>query len=112
MLTLSRRGSTIGISSIAFISAGAVPFFSYLIGLNGSLCLAPTCVRGMPFEATEGCADTLIARHSGLDGSIHGLGGCAKLLEENEHMLSAYIHNRIRDAHDDRWLNYHDHEYS
>ncbi|KAG7113066.1 N amino acid transport system protein like [Verticillium longisporum] len=37
-------GSTIGISSLAFICAGAVPFFSYLIGLNGALCLAPTCL--------------------------------------------------------------------
>ncbi|KAL9941637.1 hypothetical protein D7B24_003687 [Verticillium nonalfalfae] len=37
-------GSTIGISSLAFLCAGAVPFFSYLIGLNGALCLAPTCL--------------------------------------------------------------------
>ncbi|POR35258.1 hypothetical protein TPAR_04541 [Tolypocladium paradoxum] len=37
-------GSTIGISAVAFISAGAVPFFSYLIGLIGSLCCAPTCL--------------------------------------------------------------------
>ncbi|CRK15622.1 hypothetical protein BN1708_002812 [Verticillium longisporum] len=37
-------GSTIGISSLAFICAGAVPFFSYLIGLHGALCLAPTCL--------------------------------------------------------------------
>ncbi|KAH8173717.1 transmembrane amino acid transporter protein [Sarocladium implicatum] len=37
-------GSTLGISAIAFIIAGAVPFFSYLIGLIGSLCCAPTCL--------------------------------------------------------------------
>ncbi|RSL88338.1 hypothetical protein CDV31_016080 [Fusarium ambrosium] len=37
-------GSTIGISAVAFIIAGAVPFFSYLIGLIGSLCCAPTCL--------------------------------------------------------------------
>ncbi|EPE04122.1 neutral amino acid transporter [Ophiostoma piceae UAMH 11346] len=37
-------GSTIGISAISFIIAGAVPFFSYLIGLIGSLCCAPTCL--------------------------------------------------------------------
>lgn len=36
--------STVGISSISFIIAGAVPFFSYLIGLIGSLCCAPTCL--------------------------------------------------------------------
>lgn len=44
MLTASSRGSTIGISAIAFVIAVAVPFFSYLIGLIGSLCCAPTCV--------------------------------------------------------------------
>ncbi|KAL6850718.1 hypothetical protein ACO1O0_007843 [Amphichorda felina] len=37
-------GATIGISAVAFIIAGAVPFFSYLIGLIGSLCCAPTCL--------------------------------------------------------------------
>ncbi|KAL2201782.1 hypothetical protein CC79DRAFT_1281382 [Sarocladium strictum] len=37
-------GSTIGLSTISFIIAGAVPFFSYLIGLIGSLCCAPTCL--------------------------------------------------------------------
>ncbi|SPO01220.1 related to neutral amino acid permease [Cephalotrichum gorgonifer] len=37
-------GSTIGISALAFLVAGAVPFFSYLIGLIGSLCCAPTCL--------------------------------------------------------------------
>ncbi|KAJ5385737.1 transmembrane amino acid transporter protein-domain-containing protein [Penicillium cosmopolitanum] len=37
-------GSTIGISSLAFIIAEAVPFFGYLIGLIGSLCCAPTCL--------------------------------------------------------------------
>lgn len=37
-------GSTLGISAVAFLIAGAVPFFSYLIGLIGSLCCAPTCV--------------------------------------------------------------------
>ncbi|KAH8200345.1 hypothetical protein TruAng_005498 [Truncatella angustata] len=36
--------STIGISALAFVVAGAIPFFSYLIGLIGSLCCAPTCL--------------------------------------------------------------------
>lgn len=36
-------GSTLGICAIAFITAEAIPFFSYLIGLIGSLCCAPTC---------------------------------------------------------------------
>ncbi|PNH75944.1 hypothetical protein VD0001_g1608 [Verticillium dahliae] len=43
-VSLTGLGSTIGISSLAFICAGAVPFFSYLIGLHGALCLAPTCL--------------------------------------------------------------------
>ncbi|PNH49373.1 hypothetical protein VD0003_g7760 [Verticillium dahliae] len=43
-VSLTGMGSTIGISSLAFICAGAVPFFSYLIGLHGALCLAPTCL--------------------------------------------------------------------
>ncbi|PNH26870.1 hypothetical protein BJF96_g9819 [Verticillium dahliae] len=43
-ISLTGMGSTIGISSLAFICAGAVPFFSYLIGLHGALCLAPTCL--------------------------------------------------------------------
>ncbi|KAF4119480.1 Transmembrane amino acid transporter protein [Geosmithia morbida] len=37
-------GSTIGITTAAFIIAEAVPFFSYLVGLIGSLCCAPTCL--------------------------------------------------------------------
>ncbi|KAF7543008.1 hypothetical protein G7Z17_g11093 [Cylindrodendrum hubeiense] len=37
-------GSTIGITAMSFIIAEAVPFFSYLIGLIGSLCCAPTCL--------------------------------------------------------------------
>ncbi|CAM1508651.1 Fc.00g054990.m01.CDS01 [Cosmosporella sp. VM-42] len=37
-------GSTIGITILSFIVAEAVPFFSYLIGLIGSLCCAPTCL--------------------------------------------------------------------
>ncbi|KAH7137518.1 transmembrane amino acid transporter protein-domain-containing protein [Dactylonectria estremocensis] len=37
-------GSTIGITILSFIIASAVPFFSYLIGLIGSLCCAPTCL--------------------------------------------------------------------
>ncbi|KPM38683.1 hypothetical protein AK830_g7883 [Neonectria ditissima] len=37
-------GSTIGITMLSFIIASAVPFFSYLIGLIGSLCCAPTCL--------------------------------------------------------------------
>ncbi|KAF4471294.1 neutral amino acid permease [Fusarium albosuccineum] len=36
-------GSTLGISAIAFITAEAIPFFSYLIGLIASFCCAPTC---------------------------------------------------------------------
>ncbi|KAJ4248418.1 hypothetical protein NW762_012755 [Fusarium torreyae] len=36
-------GSTLGISAIAFITAEAIPFFSYLIGLIASACCAPTC---------------------------------------------------------------------
>ncbi|KAH8667053.1 transmembrane amino acid transporter protein-domain-containing protein [Xylariales sp. PMI_506] len=37
-------GSTIGITTLSFIIAEAIPFFSYLIGLIGSLCCAPTCL--------------------------------------------------------------------
>ncbi|CZR62156.1 related to neutral amino acid permease [Phialocephala subalpina] len=37
-------GSTIGITTLAFIIAEAIPFFGYLIGLIGSLCCAPTCL--------------------------------------------------------------------
>ncbi|KEZ39569.1 hypothetical protein SAPIO_CDS9472 [Scedosporium apiospermum] len=37
-------GSTLSIGALAFIIAAAVPFFSYLIGLIGSLCCAPTCL--------------------------------------------------------------------
>ncbi|KAH6976452.1 transmembrane amino acid transporter protein-domain-containing protein [Ilyonectria sp. MPI-CAGE-AT-0026] len=37
-------GSTIGITILSFVIAEAVPFFSYLIGLIGSLCCAPTCL--------------------------------------------------------------------
>ncbi|KAG7048278.1 neutral amino acid transporter [Colletotrichum scovillei] len=37
-------GSTIGISALAFIIAEAVPFFSYLVGLIGSICCMPTCL--------------------------------------------------------------------
>ncbi|KAI9641909.1 hypothetical protein NHQ30_009777 [Ciborinia camelliae] len=37
-------GSTIGISILSFIIAEAIPFFTYLIGLIGSLCCAPTCL--------------------------------------------------------------------
>ncbi|KAF7563731.1 hypothetical protein G7046_g380 [Stylonectria norvegica] len=37
-------GSTLGITTLAFIVAEAVPFFSYLLGLIGSLCCAPTCL--------------------------------------------------------------------
>uniref|UniRef100_A0A0B7K8K0 Amino acid transporter transmembrane domain-containing protein n=1 Tax=Bionectria ochroleuca TaxID=29856 RepID=A0A0B7K8K0_BIOOC len=37
-------GSTVGISAIAFVIAVGIPFFSYLIGLIGSLCCAPACV--------------------------------------------------------------------
>ncbi|CVK98833.1 related to neutral amino acid permease [Fusarium mangiferae] len=36
-------GSTLGISAVAFITAEAIPFFSYLIGLIASACCAPTC---------------------------------------------------------------------
>ncbi|CAG9954253.1 unnamed protein product [Clonostachys rosea f. rosea IK726] len=36
-------GSTVGISAIAFVIAVGIPFFSYLIGLIGSLCCAPAC---------------------------------------------------------------------
>ncbi|WVQ85847.1 hypothetical protein IAT38_008015 [Cryptococcus sp. DSM 104549] len=37
-------GSTCGITALSFIVAEAIPFFSYLIGLIGSLCCAPTCL--------------------------------------------------------------------
>ncbi|KAJ4293365.1 hypothetical protein N0V90_008647 [Kalmusia sp. IMI 367209] len=37
-------GSTIGITTLSFVIAEAIPFFSYLIGLIGSLCCAPTCL--------------------------------------------------------------------
>ncbi|KAI5922372.1 transmembrane amino acid transporter protein-domain-containing protein [Camillea tinctor] len=37
-------GSTIGITSLSFVIAQSIPFFSYLIGLIGSLCCAPTCL--------------------------------------------------------------------
>ncbi|KAG9234309.1 transmembrane amino acid transporter protein-domain-containing protein [Amylocarpus encephaloides] len=37
-------GSTIGITILSFLIAQAIPFFSYLIGLIGSLCCAPTCL--------------------------------------------------------------------
>ncbi|OCF40039.1 hypothetical protein I317_06177 [Kwoniella heveanensis CBS 569] len=37
-------GSTFGITAISFVIAESIPFFSYLIGLIGSLCCAPTCL--------------------------------------------------------------------
>ncbi|KAH8889051.1 hypothetical protein GQ53DRAFT_723842 [Thozetella sp. PMI_491] len=37
-------GSTVGITTLSFVIAQAIPFFSYLIGLIGSLCCAPTCL--------------------------------------------------------------------
>uniref|UniRef100_L2GHZ4 Neutral amino acid transporter n=1 Tax=Colletotrichum fructicola (strain Nara gc5) TaxID=1213859 RepID=L2GHZ4_COLFN len=37
-------GSTLGISALAFVIAEAVPFFSYLVGLIGSICCMPTCL--------------------------------------------------------------------
>ncbi|KAF2798708.1 hypothetical protein K505DRAFT_333221 [Melanomma pulvis-pyrius CBS 109.77] len=37
-------GATLGITTLSFIIAEAIPFFSYLIGLIGSLCCAPTCL--------------------------------------------------------------------
>ncbi|KAF9881554.1 hypothetical protein CkaCkLH20_00700 [Colletotrichum karsti] len=41
-------GSTLGISAVAFIIAEAVPFFSYLVGLIGSICCMPTCSSQTP----------------------------------------------------------------
>ncbi|RKU44409.1 hypothetical protein DL546_006028 [Coniochaeta pulveracea] len=36
--------STLSITILSFVIAEAIPFFSYLIGLIGSLCCAPTCL--------------------------------------------------------------------
>ncbi|WWC63883.1 uncharacterized protein I303_106488 [Kwoniella dejecticola CBS 10117] len=37
-------GATIGITTTSFVIAEAIPFFSYLVGLIGALCCAPTCL--------------------------------------------------------------------
>lgn len=49
-------GSTFGITALSFIIAEAIPFFSYLIGLIGSLCCAPTCVS----EPNSSCNDSCL----------------------------------------------------
>ncbi len=42
---LTFSSSTIGLTIIAFILAEAIPFFNYILGLIGSFCCSPTCVR-------------------------------------------------------------------
>jgi hypothetical protein len=73
ILTQSFSGSTVGITALSFIIAEAIPFFSYLIGLIGSLCCAPTCVSlNSLFEVLDKLADyAASAHHSGIHGSLH-----------------------------------------
>lgn len=52
-------GSTLGISALAFVIAEAVPFFSYLVGLIGSICCMPTCVSSPTHDQDDSPVLTL-----------------------------------------------------
>lgn len=90
--------STLGITVLAFIIAEAVPFFSYLIGLIGSLCCAPTCVSTVLTTVNQFTDHSVcfVACHSGIHGSVHGQGQIYFEPKEDGDLCSSCLHYRPR----------------